>query len=99
MIDGLRYVIASCLGLLGLYVIMVHVWIVAQSLMGRKAPSMVPLIGGVSASIALVVLPVDGSSRWWWLPLLMDPGCTGALVLMLWGYYKDYIRERGDPAE
>ncbi|MFN7935382.1 MAG: hypothetical protein U0R19_18785 [Bryobacteraceae bacterium] len=36
--------------------------------------SLVPLIGGVAGAAACILLPVDWLRRWWFVPLLVDPG-------------------------
>ena len=99
MIDVARFVLAGCLGLLGLYVVGLHYWFVARSLMGRKVPSMLPLIGGVSLAIAAVILPVDGSSWWWWLPLLLDPGSTWMVFGGAYMAVREYFGSESPPSD
>jgi hypothetical protein len=40
-----------------------------------------PLVGGVSGSLALLACPIPGAARWAWVPLVLDPG--GALLALL----------------
>ncbi len=46
--------------------------------------SPIPLIGGVLGAAALASAPVEMLNRWFWLPLLLDPG-TGLYLLALAG--------------
>jgi len=49
--------------------------------------SQIPLFGGLAGCLALVVAPLD-LSRWWWVPLLIDPGSAllilGTIGTVLW---------------
>ena len=38
------------------------------------APSVAPIFGGVIAAIGIAVLPVTGSWKWAWIPLIIDWG-------------------------
>ena len=46
--------------------------------------SPIPLIGGVLGAAALASAPVEVLNRWFWLPLVLDPG-TGLYLLVLAG--------------
>ncbi len=35
---------------------------------------MFPLVGGVLAALAIIALPIQGSWRWAWVGLLIEPG-------------------------
>ena len=49
----------------------------------KKSPSWVPLVGGVCGSLALVIAPVPGAREWWWLPLNLDWGSVGFIVMLV----------------
>ena len=38
------------------------------------APSVAPIFGGVIAAAGILVLPVNGSWQWAWVPLVVDWG-------------------------
>jgi len=59
----------------------------------RNAPSLLPLLGGVSGSIGLCLLPVLAVHPWWWLPLLLDWGCVPGIVFSI-AYYLVVGRNR-----
>ena len=42
----------------------------------RTRGSMVPLMGGTCAAVALALSPLAWLRSNWWLPLLLDPGCA-----------------------
>jgi hypothetical protein len=46
----------------------------------ERAPSWIPLLGGLFGVLGLVALPIPGAQRWWWLALLLDPGSVPGLV-------------------
>jgi hypothetical protein len=45
------------------------------AIQGRSG-SMVPILGGLAGCLAVLIVPLDGAQRWWWLPLLLDIGCA-----------------------
>jgi len=47
-----------------------------------RSYSPIPLIGGVPGAAALAAAPVEAVSRWFWPPLVRDPG-TGLYLLAL----------------
>jgi hypothetical protein len=73
MLETCRIEIAILLGLFGLASIVTNIacWITA----GKRGKSFIPLIGGTSLGIALVVYPSPGLAYFAWLPLVIDPGC------------------------
>ena len=40
----------------------------------RKRGSAIPLLGALSGTFAILVVPIDGAHAWWWLPWVVDPG-------------------------
>lgn len=65
---------------LGVYVIVLNGCIVFNNISGKKFVSWVPLLGGLLAAIGLGALPVEGASRWAWVPFVIDYGCLPALI-------------------
>ena len=62
--------------------------LLVHGFLGRKeGPSGIPLIGGIAGAIALLIAPVDGVARFWWVPLFADYGCLPSLIalgFLLW---------------
>lgn len=48
-----------------------------------KNYSWVPFLGGVFAVVALLTLPIDGTARFWWIPLIVDITITGFLYAVI----------------
>jgi hypothetical protein len=46
----------------------------------RKAPSRIPLLGGVAGSIGIWLLPLAAAHKWWWAPLVVDLGCLPLIL-------------------
>ena len=53
----------------------------------QRAPSFGPLLAGVCGAVALLIVPLTGARRWWWIPLLLDWGSVGTLVAVVYLLY------------
>jgi hypothetical protein len=49
----------------------------------KRNVSIVPLIGGLSGCLVLLLSPIQGAARFWWAPLLLDLGCVPMLLLVV----------------
>ena len=49
----------------------------------KKTSSWIPLLAGVSGSLALIVARLPQLSRWWWIPLILDWGSIPGLLFTL----------------
>lgn len=45
----------------------------------QPAPSWIPVLGGLSAAVGLLTLPLASLSMLWWLPFLLDWGSIPGL--------------------
>ncbi len=45
----------------------------------ERGPSVAPIFGGILAGIGIAILPIAGSWKWAWIPLLTDWGGLGML--------------------
>ena len=54
------------------------------------APSVVPLIGGLFAAAGIMLLPINESWKWAWIPLVID---WGGLPIFLVGFF-DWCRTK-----
>ena len=43
-----------------------------------------PLVGGISGALAVLLCPLAGTNRWAWLPAVLDVGCLPFLAWALW---------------
>ena len=60
----------------------------------KKRASLIPFIGGILGTVGIVCLPVVSIRRFWWIPLVADPGC----ILLLVGVLVDQFRKRIRPS-
>ena len=68
------------------------VWI---GLVGRqRAPSWIPLLGGVFGAIGLAILPLPGAHRLCWVPLLVDWGSIPGIGLTILFHLVRIVRRR-----
>ena len=56
---------------------------VIQACRRMGSTSLTLILGGIAGALALFVAPVDGLWQWFWVPMLLDPGCLPALVMIL----------------
>lgn len=65
-------------------------------------PSITPFVGGVSGAVGVILLPVAGSWKYAWIPLLCDYGCFLYTALFLYCWLtepKSGAEDSDNPAE
>lgn len=84
----IRWVIGICGLLWSVAVCAYNARSIILQIRGLHAPSWIPLLGGVSGAMALLILPHPSFAAMWWLPLFLDygsiPGLTHTLIWHLW---------------
>jgi len=50
---------------------------IKREMLKRKAPSVIPFIGGIIGFFALRVCPLPAIGRWAWVALILDTGTIG----------------------
>jgi hypothetical protein len=80
---GIRWIIGGAAALVAIITVLGNFGIIARWLLFRKTGSLVPLLGGVLGSVALLILPAAATRRLWWGPFLLDPGCSWLGVALL----------------
>ncbi|HEY3267699.1 MAG TPA: hypothetical protein VGM37_12285 [Armatimonadota bacterium] len=71
------------------------IWVV-RGLIGRPMhASWLPLLGGCTGSVALLILPIEGIRHWWLLPLLIDWGCAPGIIYTLGVHAVWWLRDAG----
>ncbi len=58
----------------------------------HKRGSMFPVFGGLLGAIGVLLLPIENSSQWWWLPPLLDLGCVPIVIIWLVAFLGRYFR-------
>ena len=72
----------SFLGVVALAVIVLNWQYPVRYAITGKRGSALPLVGGLLGAAACWILPAtSGLCGYWWLPLIIDVGCAGTIVL------------------
>jgi len=93
MMTILRWVLSIVFGSFSLWVgslIAVLFW--KNFILRQRTPSVTPLLAGVCGTIALLIVPLTGIRRWWWIPLLLDWGSLGILVSLVYYLYMSKVK-------
>jgi hypothetical protein len=77
----IRWSISSILFLLFVWLAFLNATVFWQRhIQKRKAPSWIPLLGGLFGVAALLALPMPIANQFWWIPLLLDWGSLPGLL-------------------
>ena len=77
---------------------MIAIWLIGLNLLAgwntwvrkRKTGSLISLLGGSAGAIALLVgNPYFQSRHFWWLPLVIDPGSTLLICVLVYKMIRD----------
>ncbi len=70
-----KWILGSALGLLSLNIILFN-WIrvLKPSILGKDSGNIVGYIGAILGVISLLIIPIPGLAKWWWVPPLVDFG-------------------------
>lgn len=63
----------------------------------KSSETLLLLVGGLAGVVAVLLMPVEGVRRYWWIPLLVD---MGSLPIVVWVIIRRcFICRRSCPAE
>jgi phosphate/sulfate permease len=65
----------------------------------RKRSSLTPFVGGLLGTLGLVLLPFDGTVGYWWVPIVLDPGCGLLLAAIALEFLKRVWSEHSSGRE
>lgn len=77
---ALRLVLCLGLGAIFIWLSFLNWRVFYLRITKRESPSWIPLMGGVSGSLALILFPGNALVSYWWRPLLLDYGCLPGLT-------------------
>lgn len=80
VLETLRWVVASSLGVVWVIIASFNGRGMMHSLLARRMGFVIPFIGGLVGLIGVVVCPLLASNRWLWVPLVLDVGTLPLLV-------------------
>ncbi len=86
-LEVLRWIVTGILAILGGWAIIANYVIVIRWYLKKQSGSIAPLLGGVLVSLAMITFPIEGISKWWWLPFVIDLGCLASLVGFLYAVF------------
>jgi hypothetical protein len=86
---NLYWVLASVLAVFGVYISVMNWRVFLNNHVFRKTwTSAVPLIGGLTTAAAVCVMPVAGSWKYAWIPLVADWGSLPAILVSLFLWWR-----------
>ena len=78
------WIISIILLVIGLYTIVGNWWIFIHTTVLKKGfVSVIPFVGSISAALGLLLIPVSGARKYFFLPFLLDWSCI-VFILFLW---------------
>ncbi|MDB6124095.1 MAG: hypothetical protein JWQ71_3088 [Pedosphaera sp.] len=84
--ETVEWSVTVILTILGLWIIVLNYLMIITSCVHRRHHSLLPLLGGVLASVAMWVCPLK-ISVFAWMPLVVDPGCLLSLIGFLYAIF------------
>lgn len=92
---ALRWLGVTALGGFSLWIIYCNYWVLGMRFTKfSRTPSPAPFAGGLLGLAALMICPIEGITRFWWVPLVVDPGC--ALLFLYATPLFTYMALKGD---
>lgn len=84
MVTSARWIVSGLLLVFSLYMAGMN-WAVFVNnyILKKKWTSAVPLLGGVAGVLGVLLLPIAGSWRFAWIPLIADWGSLPVIVVSL----------------
>jgi hypothetical protein len=85
-----RWVFAALAFLFGAWGILLNWHATVSGVLPRseRRHSVVPLVAGGATALACVLVPVPSINRWWWISLVVDPGCALAIACTAWHVWR-----------
>jgi len=80
----LRWLIAVLLIAFSALAIMANGHLALERLRGKNSGSFAMIMGGVLGAIGILLLPVSGAHKWFWLPAVLDFGCLPYFAISAW---------------
>ena len=51
----------------------------------QRTSSWIPLLAGALGTVGVLLLPLEGAARFWWIPWIADWGCAPGLLFTMVG--------------
>jgi hypothetical protein len=82
------WVISSLLLLFAALIIVGNVRIILRWIFKREKSSTIPLVGGLCGVLGILLVPIRGAGKWWWVPLILDFNSIASLVGLILIFFK-----------
>ena len=79
----LRWTISVLLILFSVAAIVANGRLVLERLRGRNSSSFAMIVGGVLGAVGILLLPIPGMHKWFWIPAVLDFGCLPYFVMSM----------------
>lgn len=94
IVEAIRWLVATLLGLVWTILAAYNGPALVRALRGRGMPLVFPLVGGTAGCLGMVVCPFPGSTRWAWIPFVLDSGCPPLVALVKWVGLSKKLRDK-----
>lgn len=84
MIQAAPWLIAGLLLLFSTIVIVGNTGIAVSRMVQKKRSSLIAFFGGICGGLGILAMPLQGSAKWCWIPLVADLGSAPMLVGLVW---------------
>jgi hypothetical protein len=83
----IRWVLGGAAAAGAVWIIILNWMIFWQGLVQRKAtPSLIPFLGAVTGTAALLILPIPVRHWFCWIPFIVDWGALPAMAVFVWKF-------------
>jgi|GEM_PF-2000292 len=80
--EAIRWIIGCVLLLFFAGSAITNAAVAHQIYIKRKSASFILFVGGIAGTAGLLLIPLNGSNEFWWLPPILDVG-TGPVLVFL----------------
>jgi hypothetical protein len=89
-----RWLVAAMFGGIAIWLSVMNWIVLVQRQRSSRAPSWIPLLGGVCGALALFIQPDAKLREFWWLALVADGGSAPGLLWTLVWHVRRHHRPR-----
>jgi hypothetical protein len=80
--NPVRWILTIVFLLIFIWMAGIHAWFFIKGFF-QKAPSLIPLFGGLFGMLAILIVPLPSVRKWWWVPFVVDCGSIPFLIRSL----------------
>ena len=80
----LKWIAPAGLAVIGVWIVIINYSVALSYYLRGERQSLVPLLGGVFLSVAVLACPIRAVAAYAWVPLVIDLGCGYLLLSLLY---------------